>query len=104
MIWQAFIMIIGLGGLVWFNTKGIKILTYGRKMKNFDSTLKNGPTLAQSVEQRSKMMNQKKSIYAMSADEKQFRDFVKSGNRSCLTWNGNLLDGAFPPLNRNMHD
>ena len=87
------------------------MLTYGgnlKKMKNFDNTssrkVKNRPTLAQSVEQRSKMMNRKKGAYVMSVKEKQFRDFVKNGNRSCLTWNGDLLDGAFPPLNRNTPD
>lgn len=87
------------------------MLTYGgslKKMKNLDNTLSRkenvGPTLAQSVDARSKMMNRKKGTCVMSAEEKQFRDFVKNGNRSCVTWNGNLLDGAFPPLNRNMPD
>lgn len=111
MIWQVFLMTIGLGGLAWFNTKGIRMLTYGgnlKKMKNFDSILSRkenvGPTLAQSVEKRSKMMNRKKGISVMSVEEKRFRDYVMNGNRSCVTWNGNLLDGAFPPLNRNIHD
>ena len=111
MFWQFLAMTIGFGGLAWFNTKGIQILTYGgnlKKMKNFDNILSRkenvGLTLVQSVDARFKMMNQKKGTYAMSAEEKQFRDFVKSGNRSYVTWNGNLLDGAFPPLNQNMPD
>jgi hypothetical protein len=39
-----------------------------------------------------------KGIYAMSAEEKNFRNYLTNGNRSCVTWNGNLLDGASPPL------
>ena len=111
MFWQFLAMAIGLGGLAWFNTKGIQIWTYGgnlKKMKNFDNISsrkeKSGPTLAQSVDARSKMMNRKKGISAMSAEEKNFRDYVMNGNRSCVTWNGDLLDGAFPPLNQNMKD
>ena len=91
--------------LVWYNTIGIQMTIYGRnfnKMNDASQSLSRkenvGPTLAQSVDARSKMMNQKKGTYAMSAEEKNFREYMMRGNRSCLTWNGNLLDGASLPL------
>ena len=98
-------MTIALMFLVWWNTRGIEMWIYGphgRKMSDVSLNLsrkeKDGPTLAQSVDARSKMMNQKKGTYAMSAAEKNFREYMTCGNRSCLTWNGNLLDGASLPL------
>ena len=100
-------MIVGFTGLAWINTIGNEIMTYGGRLKKILEQLpqeKSGPTLAQNAEKCSKVMRRKKIDYAMSAEEKKFRNCVMNGNRSCLTWNNNLLDGAFPPLNRNMKD
>lgn len=98
-------MTIALMFLAWYNTAGIQMMIYGRnfnKMNNASQSSSRkesvGPTLAQSVDARSKMMNQKKGTYAMSAAEKNFREYMMNGNRTCLTWNGNLLDGASLPL------
>ena len=98
-------MTIALVFLTWYNTVGIQMMVYGRnsnKMNDASQRLLRkenvGPTLAQSVDARSKMMSQKKGTCAMSAEEKNFRDYVMNGNRSYVTWNGNLLDGASPPL------
>lgn len=104
-IWIVTIMIVAFISLAWWNTKGIDLMTYGPNGKKMSDISQNslckenvGPTLAQSVDARSKMMNQKKDTYAMSAAEKNFREYMTNGNRSCLTWNGNLLDGASLPL------
>jgi len=100
-IWIMIWITMGLLGLTFWNTLGIQMTIYGInswKMKNKLRKEKDGLTLAQSVDARSKMMNRKKGTYVMSAEEKNFRDYVMNGNRSCVTWNGNLLDGASPPL------
>ena len=108
MFWQFFAMIIGFGGLAWYNTKGIEMLTYGRnwrEQKPLDVSLSKQAygerTLVQLVEERLKMMHQKKGICAKNARKKKLNVLNRNGNRSCVTWNGNLLDGASPPLNRN---
>ena len=104
-IWIMIWITAGLLGLVFWNTLGIQITIYGtnslktkNKLRNWWYKEENEPTLAQSVDARSKMMRRKKDIYAMSAEEKNFRNYLMNGNRSCVTWNGNLLDGASLPL------
>ena len=81
------------------------MLIFGKNSNKMNNASQNllrkenvGSTLAQSVDARSKMMNQKKGTSVMSAAEKNFREYLTNGNRSCLTWNGNLLDGASLPL------
>jgi len=104
-LWNTILLTLSLLGLAFWNTFGIQMTIYGTnslKMKNKSQNSlhkeKDGPTLVQSVDARSKMMRRKKGTYAMSAEEKNFRDYVMNGNRSCVKWNGNLLDGASPPL------